>query len=120
LLSQRKTIEGARLMDIADSHLLLSRFKRLETQVRIWQILGLLVLLMFGYSRTASVMAQQKSQPAPVRGTTVEAQNFLLKDASGAIMGQLTVKDGKAQLELYDPSGNVTWSTNPREIILGR
>lgn len=107
-------------MHIADSHPLLSRVKRLETQVRIWQILGLLVLLMFGYSRTASVMAQQKSQPALVRGTTVEAQNFLLTDDSGKVMGQLAVRGGYALLELYDRSGNVTWSTNTRGITVGR
>jgi len=46
-------------MDIADSSPLLNRVKRLETQVRVWQILGILVVLLFGYSHTASVMAQQ-------------------------------------------------------------
>jgi hypothetical protein len=109
-------------MEITDSNrdTLLARVKRIEVQTRIWQFVGVPVLLIFGFSRTANVMAQQKSQPAPVRGTMVEAQNFLLKDAAGTVMGQLTVRDGKAQLELYDPTGKVTWSTNTREIILGR
>jgi hypothetical protein len=103
-------------MEIADSNqdTLLARVKRLEIQTRIWQIVGLLVLLIFGFSRTANVMAQQKGQGPPVRGTTVEAQNFLLKDAAGTVMGQLTVTDGKAQLELYDSTGKVRWSTNTR------
>jgi hypothetical protein len=93
---------------------LLARVKRLEVQTRIWQIVGLLLLLTIGLSRTANVTAQQKTQAAPVRGTTVEAQNFLLKGPAGTVMGQLTVRDGKAQLELYDPTGKVTWSTNTR------
>jgi hypothetical protein len=109
-------------MEITDSNhdTLFARVKRLEVQNRTWQTVGLLVLLIFGFSRTANLMAQQKSQAEPVRGTTVEAQNFLLKDAAGTVMGQLTVRDGKAQLELYDPTGKVTWSTNSREIILSR
>jgi len=93
---------------------LLARVKRLEIQTRIWQFVGVLLLLILGFSRTANVKAQQKSQVEPMRGTTVEAQNFLLKDAGGTVMGQLTVRDGKAQLELYDPTGKVTWSTNTR------
>ena len=99
---------------------LLARVKRLEVQTRIWQIAGLLVLLTFGFSREPNVKAQEKSPAAPVRGTTVEAENFLLKDAAGAVMGQLTVRDGKAQLDLYDVSGKVTWSTNTRAITTGR
>jgi hypothetical protein len=91
---------------------LLARVKRLEVQNRVWQIVGLLALLIFGFSRTANVKAQQRTQVEPMRGMTVEAQNFLLKDAAGTVMGQFTVRNGKALLELYDPTGKVTWSTN--------
>jgi hypothetical protein len=103
-------------MEIADSghDTLVARVKKLEVQTRIWQFVGVLLLLIVGYSRTANVMAQQKSQAEPARGTTVDAQSFLLKDAAGVVRGQLTVRDGKAQLELYDPTGKVTWSTNTR------
>jgi hypothetical protein len=111
-----KIIKGARFMEITDANhdSLLARVKRLEIQNRIWQFVGVLFLLILGFSRTANVKAQQKSQAEPAGGTTVEAQNFLLKDAAGAVRGQLTVRDGKAQLELYDPTGKVTWSTNTR------
>src|ERR1700683_2965692 len=100
-----KTIKGARLMETPDSNhdRLLARVKRLEIQTRMWQIVALILLAVIGFSRTENVKAQQKSQAEPVRGTTVEAQNFLLKDAAGTVMGQLTVRDGKAQFELYDP-----------------
>jgi hypothetical protein len=99
---------------------LLARVKRPEVQTRIWQVVGLLALLIIGFSRTGNVKAQQKSQAEPVRATTVEAQDFLLKDAAGTVMGQLTVRDGKPQLELYDASGKVTWSTNTRGLAAGR
>jgi hypothetical protein len=103
-------------METTDSNhdTLLARVKRLEIQTRIWQIAALVLLAIVGFYRTANVKAQQKSQSEPVRGTTVEAQSFLLKDAAGAVRGQLTVRDGKAQFELYDPTGKVTWSTNTR------
>jgi hypothetical protein len=109
-------------MEIADPlhDTLLARVQRLEARTRIWQIVGLLVLLTFGFSRAANVKAQENSPTAPMRGTTVEAQNFLLKNAAGAVMGQLTVRDGKAQLDLYDASGKVAWSTNTRAITMGR
>jgi hypothetical protein len=99
---------------------LLARVKRLGVETRIWQIAGLLLLLTAGFSRVVNVKAQENSPTAPMRATTVEAQNFLLKDAAGKVMGQLTVRDGKAQLDLYDGSGKVTWSTNTRAIAMGR
>jgi hypothetical protein len=93
---------------------LLIRVNTLETQNRIWRIVGFLVLLTVGFSRTANVTAEQKVQDAPMRATTVEAQKFLLKDAVGTLMGELTISDGKPVLGLYDRSGKVTWSTNTR------
>jgi hypothetical protein len=111
-----KAIKGAMFMDITKPNhdTLLARVNRLEIQTRIWQIAALVLLAIVGFSRTANVKAQQRSQSEPARGTTVEAQNFLLKDATGAVRGQLTVRDSKAQLELYDSTGKVTWSTNTR------
>ena len=99
---------------------LLARVKRLEVQTRIWQVVALLALLIVVFSRTANVKAQQNGKAEPARDATVEAQNFLLKDAAGTVMGQLTVRDGMAQLELYDASEKVTWSTNTRGIAAGR
>jgi hypothetical protein len=109
-------------MELTDANYntLLARVRKLELQTRLWQIVGLLALSTLGFSRTANLMAQQVGQAAPLRATTVEAQDFLLKDTSGAVMGQLTVRDGKPALELYDASGKVTWSTTTRGIAAGR
>jgi hypothetical protein len=97
-----------------DYNSLLGRMKKLEGQNRMWKIAGPLVLLTLGLSLTANVTAQQKAQDAPIRATTVEAQKFLLRDTAGTVMGQLTVRDGKPVLELYDVAGKVTWSTKQR------
>jgi hypothetical protein len=101
----------------ANDNALLARVKRLEVQNRLWKIAAFLVLLTAGVFVTANVTAQQKAQDAPMRATTVEAQRFLLKDAAGTLMGQLTIRDGKPVLELYDASGKVTWSTDTRAIL---
>ena len=87
---------------------LVFRMKRLEKQNRFWKIVVLTVFLILGVSLTASVKAQQKVQDI------VEAQHFLLEDAAGHLMGQLSVRDGKPMIELYDAAGKVTWSTNTR------
>jgi hypothetical protein len=97
-----------------DVNSLIVRVKRLEKQNRIWKTVGLMVLLVVGISLTASVTAQQRIQAVPMRVKTIEAQNFLLTDTAGALMGRMAVKDGKPILELYDAAGRVTWSTNTR------
>jgi hypothetical protein len=101
-------------MTEVDLNSLVVRVKRLEKQNRIWKTGGLMALLVVGISLTASVTAQQRVPAVPMRATTIEAQNFLLRDARGTLMGRLAVKDGKPILELYDVAGRVTWSTNPR------
>ena len=103
-------------MQMADTdyNSLLARLKKVEGQNQIWKMTGLLALLMLGLSLTASLTAAQKDQDAPLRAKTVEAQTFLLKDAEGTLMGRMTVTEGQPVLELYDPSGEVTWSTETR------
>jgi hypothetical protein len=109
-------------MELTDSryNVLVARVKKLEVRTRIWQIVALVVLFALGFARTENVKAQQIGQLEQVRATTVEAQDFLLKDAAGRVLGQLSVRDGKPQLELYDASGKVTWSTSTRLMAAGQ
>jgi len=100
----------------ADYRTLLTRMKKIERQTRIWKTGVLLGLLILGISVAANVRAQQNAEP--IRATTVESQHFVLRDAAGSVMGQLTVKDGTAQLELFDSTGRLTWSTNQRGMPL--
>jgi hypothetical protein len=95
------------------------RMRKLELHNRVWKSVWLAVLLTVGFSLTATVRAKQKAQPDPSLNTTLEAQKFLLKNASGQLMGQLAVgADGKPMLELYDSTGKVTWSTSARSTEL--
>jgi hypothetical protein len=90
---------------------LVARIKKLEKTGRVWKSVGLLVLLTLGFSLTANVTAQQKTQEEWVHATTVEAQTFLLNDAAGRVMGRLSVRDGQPSLEIYDATGKLTWPT---------
>ncbi len=109
-------------MQMADTdyNSLLARVEKVERQNRIWNMARLLALLALGLSLTANLTAAQKDQDAPLRAKTVEAQTFLLKDAAGTLMGRMTVTEGQPVLELYNPSGEVTWSTETRAKNLGR
>jgi hypothetical protein len=89
------------------------RITELETQNRRWKIGGLLMLAVVTLSLAANVKAQKSGQ-GNSNGKTLEAQTFKLKDADGALRGLLGVADGKANLELYDRAGRVTWSTATR------
>jgi len=101
-------------MTETDYNTLLTRIKKVEGQNRAWKMAGLLALLTLGLSQVANLTAGQKEQDASLRAKTVEAQTFLLKNAEGALMGRMTVDEGQPVLELYDRSGQVTWSTSTR------
>jgi hypothetical protein len=93
---------------------LVARIKKLERVSRVWKSVGLLVFLILRLSLTANVTAQQKTQEELVHAATVEAQTFLLSDATGRVMGRLTVRDGQPSLEMYDATGKLTWPTKSR------
>jgi hypothetical protein len=101
-------------MTDTDYNMLLARMKKVEGQNRIWKMAGLLVLLTLGLSQASNLTASQKDNDVPLSAKTVEAQTFLLKNAAGTLMGRMTVSEGQPVLELYDLSGEVTWSTRTR------
>jgi hypothetical protein len=90
------------------------RIKELEGSSRFWKTVTLLALLALGMSLTANVTAQQKAEETLVHATTVEAQTFLLSDATGRVRGRLTVRDGEPSLEMYDANGKLTWPAKSR------
>jgi hypothetical protein len=103
-------------MEMAHTELdeLLARMKKLEGQNRFWRRAGLLIALALGLSLTVNVTAQEKSEKQSLHAVTIEARTFILKDASGTVRGRMTVEYGEAELELYDSTGKVTWSTGVR------
>jgi hypothetical protein len=95
-----------------DLHALLERVQKVEVQNRHWRLASLITFVLLLASLTVGLAHGQ--QPQPNRPSTVEAQSFVLRDASGAVRGQLSVKGDKAGLELYDASGKTVWSTGTR------
>jgi hypothetical protein len=95
-----------------DLHALLERVQKVEVQNRHWRLASLITFVLLLASLTVGLAHGQ--QPQPNRPQTVEAQSFVLRDASGAVRGQLSVKGDRAGLELYDAGGKTVWSTGTR------
>ncbi len=99
---------------------LLERVRILEAQSRRWKIAGfaivlsfaLVVVLILAAALTKGVLAQGNPRATPQTvPQTLSAQSFELKDSTGNIRGRLSMKGGFPVLELYDPTGKVTWTT---------
>lgn len=83
---------------------LLQRVERLEQGVRRWKLaalvllLGCLVLLLAGFDY---------AQPNLVKARSVEAQNFVLRDADGQIRARMAVGEDGPRLSFFDEHGKV-------------
>jgi len=90
---------------------LLERIQTLEAQNRRWRLASLLAFLLLAASLAKGLMAQGLQAPQ-TRMQTIEAQSFLLRDSNGNMRGQLSMKENKPSLDLYDAAGKVIWSTS--------
>jgi len=94
---------------------LAERVAKLERQNRFWKIGGIAAIVALACSLTAGVWAQARVLPRGAerafRSRTVEAEHFVLKDASGATRGEFSVTPQGPVLEIFGPAGKVIWST---------
>jgi|SRR5579862_164070 len=100
--------------------LLANRIAKLERQNRFWKVSGVLVALALASLLAVGVRAQQEWPRTTQRAKLIEAEAFVLTDASGVTKGEFSAKDGNPVLQLYGPMGKVIWSTNPRMVIQGQ
>lgn len=83
---------------------LIQRLEHLEREGRRWKLaafllmLGCLVLLLAGFD---------SPQPFLVKARSVEAQNFVLRDADGQIRARMAIGDDGPRLSFFDEHGNV-------------
>ena len=114
-----------------DFHSLAVRVEKLETQNRRWRFVNALLLL----SGVSVVLMGAKSadriEPPVVRASTVEAQEFILKDETGRVYARLSLNPpisamkqqngrtylipnqavpGQAALQFYSDKGEVVWT----------
>jgi hypothetical protein len=115
----------------SDFLLLTARFEKLEKQNRWWKIVNGLLLLSGVSIFLMGAKSADRIEPQVLRATSVEAQNFILRDADGHIYAQLSLNSGKTELpgrvqvwkmsrpalEFYDRSGDIVW-TAPTEPVL--
>jgi len=96
------------------------RVAKLERQNRFWRLGGLFGALLFACSLAIGVKAQQDHGNIIPPSKSIESESFVLTDAAGVTRGELTVKNGEPQLELYNAGGKVTWSTRSRIVTQGQ
>jgi len=83
------------------------RIERLEQANRRWRLaalillLGWLVLLLAGFDF---------AQPNLVKARSVEAQNFVLRDADGQVRARMAIGHDGPSLSFYDEQGKVVSS----------
>ena len=83
------------------------RIERLEQANRRWRLaalillLGWLVLLLAGFDF---------AQPNLVKARSVEAQNFVLRDADGQIRARMAISEDGPRLSFFDEQGKVVSS----------
>ncbi len=86
---------------------LIQRVEGLERGNRRWKLAALvlllscLVLLLAGFDYP---------QPNLVKARSVEAQNFVLRDADGRIRARMAIGEDGPRLSFFDEHGNVTAS----------
>jgi hypothetical protein len=84
---------------------LIQRVERLERRNRRWKLaalallLGCLVLLLAGFDYAQPFLAR-----------SVEAQNFVLRDADGRIRARMAISEDGPRLSFFDEQGNVVSS----------
>ena len=115
----------------SDFHSLMVRIEKLETQNRRWKLANALLLL----SAVSVILMGAKSagriEPLAVRASTVEAQEFILKEETGRVYARLSLNPpisamkpqngriylipnqavpGEAALQFYGDKGEVIWT----------
>jgi hypothetical protein len=93
--------------------LLAARIAKLESQIHLWKLAGLIATLLLAFSFVAGVGAQQRPGMFIPPAKELKAESFVLTDANGVTKGEFSTKNGSPILELYGPTGAVIWSTNP-------
>lgn len=90
---------------------LTTRVERLESQLRRWRVLTIVVLIAMTVLVVGAAAPPQDNgfiQPFPA--SRLSAQTFLLVGKDGKTYARLSAKGTQPVLEFYDSNGAVTWS----------
>ena len=114
----------------SDFNSLMARIEKLETQNRRWRLANALLLLSGVSVILMGAKAAGRIEPLAVRASTVEAQEFILKEETGRVHARLSLNPplsarkqngriylipnqavpGEAALQFYGDKGEVVWT----------
>jgi len=109
--------------------LLASRVQKLESSNRRWRLVNVLLVLSAVSVALMGAKSADRMEPPVVRASTVEAQDFILKDAGGHVYARLSLGRTLATkqlnglysfpnkavasqpaLQFFDDQGDVVWT----------
>lgn len=93
-----------------DEKELVARLERLERGNKRWKTATIVLLLVLVAMLLVGFKTADFPQPDLVRARSVEAQNFVLRDASGQIWARMGVAEDGARLTFFDEHGKVVSS----------
>ena len=115
----------------SDFNSLSVRIEKLETRNRRWKLANALLLLLGVSVVLMGAKSADRIEPPAVRASTVEAQEFILKDETGRVYARLSLNPsisamkqqngrvylipnqgvpGQAALQFYGDKGEVVWT----------
>jgi len=117
-----------------DLQALAARVEKLEAQNHGWKAATIAVALVASSLVMMGAKPADRIEPPVIRATTVEAQDFVLKDEDGQVRARLTINPGIKKevrggrilmmnpatvlgpaLQFYDEKGNAIW-TAPADV----
>ena len=111
-----------------DFQALAARMDKLEAQNRRWKVASIVFALSIGSLLLMAAKPADRIDPTVIHARTVEAQDFVLKDADGQVLARLTLNPNKKDtsgrifinppvgpdLQFYNENGDAIW-TAPQE-----
>ena len=94
---------------------LIPRVEKLESQLRRWRMLTLLVVIALTVVLLTGAASPERGGLWQPPANSLASRSFVLVGDDGStVYAQLTARDGKPVLNFYDEAGRVVWSAPPK------
>lgn len=93
------------------------RLEKLERQMRRWKIASLLLVAMLAIVLLTGAAYSDSDGLLQLPATRLSAHSFVLVGRDGNVYGRMSIRDHKAELQLYDEAGKVIWSAPPEALV---
>ena len=94
-------------------------YEALAAQCRRWKYACALLSLLLAMVIFAGAAPRQESAAEPLVPKSIQASEFVLRDAAGKVRARMFVDDnGEAKLTLFKPDGKVAFTVPPKPHVM--